>query len=650
MVARASTGSTAPLRERATSPTQRPSATVSARGRPRLEHLDSLVQRGHGGQLAGDAAPGGGAPGVHDAPVGVASLEAQGEVAVAVGVEAHPQSLQVAHPAGRLRAQNAHRAGPGRVAPGGQGVGAVTLGRVVVRQRGGDAALGPVGGGLGERRAAHQRHARPLPGSGQRRVEAGRAGAHHGDVSPQSDPRRYRTGAMPVYFHHPSSLEHDTGPGHPERVARMQAIEAELERRDWLGYERREAPRATLEQLTAVHPQEYVDAVRETSARGGAFDLDTPTSEGSWEAALRAAGGACALTETLLGGGERVGFSALRPPGHHAEPARAMGFCLFANVSIAARHALDSLGAERVLVVDWDVHHGNGTNAIFHESPEVLFVSLHQYPFYPGTGALSDAGSGAGEGYSINLPVPAGAGEDLFCGLVEHVVLPAGRAFDPDLVLISAGFDAHRDDPVGGCALDISSFAELTRQLLTLDKPVGCVLEGGYDLDALAGSTAATMETLVAGGEPGTHPRGRAGGGGVRAGRPLLGPGLDQLNVGTRVAQAQVLGLALGAAAGVEAPGEDDPEPAAEVVVLGAQHARLDPRPGGLDRDPARGPTVLGVHEDHGMRSEAGGPFEQQAPLGFLGGAFVLWFGLGCGFRFGWRRRLRGPLHLLVVL
>jgi acetoin utilization deacetylase AcuC-like enzyme len=314
---------------------------------------------------------------------------------------------------------------------------------------------------------------------------------------------------MPVFFSHPSSLEHDTGPGHPERVARMQAIEAELERRDWLGYERREAPRATPEQLTAVHPPEYVDAVRETSARAGAFDLDTPTSDGSWEAALRAAGGACALTETLLGGGERVGFSALRPPGHHAERARAMGFCIFASVSIAARHALASLGAERVLVVDWDVHHGNGTNAIFHESPEVLFVSLHQYPFYPGTGALSDAGSGAGEGYSINLPVPAGAGEDLFCGLVEHVVLPAGRAFDPDLVLISAGFDAHRDDPVGGCALDISSFAELTRQLLTLDKPVGGVLEGGYDLDALAGSTAATMETLVAGGEPGTHPRGR---------------------------------------------------------------------------------------------------------------------------------------------
>jgi acetoin utilization deacetylase AcuC-like enzyme len=289
----------------------------------------------------------------------------------------------------------------------------------------------------------------------------------------------------------------------------MHAIEAELRRRDWLGYERREAPRATLDQLLAVHPREHVDAVRETSARAGAFDLDTPTSHGSWEAALRAAGGACALTDSLLSEGQRFGFSALRPPGHHAERARAMGFCLFASVAIAARHALDALGAQRVLVVDWDVHHGNGTNAIFHESREVLFASIHQYPFYPGTGPLSDSGTGEGEGYSINLPVPGGSGEEVFCALVEHVVLPAARAYDPDVVLISAGFDAHRDDPVGGCRLETSSFAELTRQLLTLDKPVGCVLEGGYDLDGLATSTAATMEALAVGGPPEAHPRGR---------------------------------------------------------------------------------------------------------------------------------------------
>jgi len=312
---------------------------------------------------------------------------------------------------------------------------------------------------------------------------------------------------VPVYFEHPASLEHDTGFGHPERPERIRAIEAELDRRDWLGFERREAPAATTEQLVAVHPPEYVDVVRETSARAGAFDMDTPSSRGSWEAALRAAGGACALAEALMGGAERIGFSGLRPPGHHAEAARAMGFCLFANVSIAARHAL-ALGASRVLVLDWDVHHGNGTNSIFHESPEVLFASLHQYPFYPGTGALADVGSGAGEGFSINLPVPGASGEEEFCGLVEHVVLPAAREFAPDLVLVSAGFDAHRDDPVGGCALETGSYAELARQVLTLGKPVGYVLEGGYDLDALAASVGASLEALVDGAEPASHPRG----------------------------------------------------------------------------------------------------------------------------------------------
>jgi acetoin utilization deacetylase AcuC-like enzyme len=313
---------------------------------------------------------------------------------------------------------------------------------------------------------------------------------------------------VPVLFSHPSSLDHDTGYGHPERADRIRAIEAELERRDWLGFERLEAPAVEVERLLAVHPPEYVDLVRETSARGGAFDLDTPTSPGSWEAALHSAGGACALVEALLGGGERVGFSVARPPGHHADRVRAMGFCLFANVSVAARYALDSLGARRVLVLDWDVHHGNGTNSIFHESDEVLFASIHQYPFYPGTGPLSDVGAGAGEGYSINLPVPGGAGEDEFCGLVEHVVLPAARSFDPDLVLVSAGYDAHRADPVGGCSLAAPSYAELTRQALTLGKPVGYVLEGGYDLDALAESVAASMEALAAGGAPGSHPRG----------------------------------------------------------------------------------------------------------------------------------------------
>jgi acetoin utilization deacetylase AcuC-like enzyme len=318
---------------------------------------------------------------------------------------------------------------------------------------------------------------------------------------------------MPPFFRHPASLDHDTGHGHPERPDRIRAIEAELESREWLGWEPREAPAASEEQLLRVHPAEYVQRVREMSARGAAFDVDTPTSPGSYEAALRAAGGACALVEAMLGGGERTGFSALRPPGHHAERATAMGFCLFANVAVAARHALDGLGAERVLVLDWDVHHGNGTNALFHDTAEVLFVSIHQFPFWPGSGALDDVGEGPGEGYSINLPVPGGTGEAAFLSLIEHVVVPVGRQYRPDLILISAGYDAHRDDPLGGLALETSSFARMSSRMRALGEelgaPVGAVLEGGYDLSSLAGSVAETMAALSGGAvppEPTRHP------------------------------------------------------------------------------------------------------------------------------------------------
>ena len=308
-----------------------------------------------------------------------------------------------------------------------------------------------------------------------------------------------------LLYSHQSSLGHDTGP-HPERADRIRAIEAVLEQRDWLGWERREAPEVDLARVEAVHPRAHIDAVREHSAHGMAFDLDTPTSSGSWEAAVHAAGGACAMVEALLGGEVPVAFSALRPPGHHAEVARAMGFCLFNNVAIAARHALDALGADRVLVLDWDVHHGNGTNAIFYESAEVLFVSIHQWPFYPGTGALRDAGSGDGQGFSINLPVPAGSGEGTFLSLVEHLTVPAAREFRPDLVLVSAGYDAHRDDPLADCELATSSYGELARHVRALADelgvPVGAVLEGGYDLAALASSVVATMEAFAEGGEP----------------------------------------------------------------------------------------------------------------------------------------------------
>jgi acetoin utilization deacetylase AcuC-like enzyme len=280
-----------------------------------------------------------------------------------------------------------------------------------------------------------------------------------------------------------------------------------MERRDWLGYERREAPAVDLKVLRAVHPATYIDEIRFMSERGGgAFDPDTVASEGSYDAALHAAGGACAMVDALVGGEASVGFSGLRPPGHHAEPRVAMGFCLFNSVAVAARHALDSLGLERVLIFDWDVHHGNGTNDIFSASRDVLFASIHQYPWYPGTGPLTDVGSGEGEGYSLNLPVPSGSGDDIWLSLVEHVVVPAALSFQPQLVLVSAGFDAHRDDPLGMCRLSAESFARMARWVRSLadrvGAPVGAVLEGGYDLPALASSCAASLEAFRDGGDP----------------------------------------------------------------------------------------------------------------------------------------------------
>jgi acetoin utilization deacetylase AcuC-like enzyme len=205
------------------------------------------------------------------------------------------------------------------------------------------------------------------------------------------------------------------------------------------------------------------------------------------------------MVEELLAARAPFGFCGLRPPGHHAERASAMGFCLFNNVAIGAQRAL-ALGAERVLVLDWDVHHGNGTNDVFHARDDVLFASLHQSPLYPGTGPLRDTGSGPGEGFSLNLPVPPGSGEGTFLSLVQHVVAPAARAFEPDLVLVSAGYDAHRDDPLASCSLEDRSFAALAAQVRELGRelgaPVGAVLEGGYELGALARSVAATLEAL----------------------------------------------------------------------------------------------------------------------------------------------------------
>jgi acetoin utilization deacetylase AcuC-like enzyme len=316
----------------------------------------------------------------------------------------------------------------------------------------------------------------------------------------------------PLYFRHDSSLEHDTGP-HPEGPGRIPAIEDAMEAHGWLGFERRDAPEVEPEVLLRVHPQNYVDHVRSMCERGLSLDPDTVASPGSWSAALHSAGGAVAAVDALLGGETRLTFSGMRPPGHHAEPAAAMGFCLFSNIAVAARHALDSHRLTRVFILDWDVHHGNGTNDVFHETSAVLFASIHQSPLYPGTGPLRDVGSGEGEGYTINLPVPPGADEEQWLALVEHVVLPAARAFEPELVLVSAGFDAHRRDPLANCMLETSSFGQLARHVRALaeglDVPIGVVLEGGYDLQALSSSVVETLSTLGADGSEAPRSVGR---------------------------------------------------------------------------------------------------------------------------------------------
>jgi acetoin utilization deacetylase AcuC-like enzyme len=250
-----------------------------------------------------------------------------------------------------------------------------------------------------------------------------------------------------------------------------------------------------------------IDGVHELcAAGGGAIDADTIVSPGSWEAALHSAGGAVAVVDALLGpvADARLAVSVHRPPGHHAEINRSMGFCLFNNVAVAARHARDTHGVERVLILDFDVHHGNGTQDVFFATDEVLFVSIHQSPLYPGTGAAGETGTGPGAGYTVNLPVPPGSGDAAFGSLVEHVAVPLARAYAPGLILVSAGFDAHADDPLAGCEVTDAGYATMGASIRALadalDVSVGVVLEGGYDLGALSRGLIALLEVLGADG------------------------------------------------------------------------------------------------------------------------------------------------------
>ncbi len=313
-----------------------------------------------------------------------------------------------------------------------------------------------------------------------------------------------------IWLRHDAVLLHDV-PGHPERPARIRVLEAEMSAVGWFGCSRVEAPRVAREALLAVHQASHVDAIEALCASGGgAIDADTYAVPATYEAALRAAGGAVAMVDALVGGDAEFGVSALRPPGHHAERDRAMGFCFFNNVAAAARRAVSEHGLERVLIVDWDVHHGNGTNDIFHADPTVLFMSIHEWPLYPGTGPASDVGFGAGEGFTVNVPVQGGTGDLAYRSIVEHVAGGLAAAWEPQLVLISAGFDAHRDDPLASCRVSEEGFASMAASLRraadAVGAPVGLVLEGGYDLGALAHSMAALMPVMVADATPATEP------------------------------------------------------------------------------------------------------------------------------------------------
>ncbi len=307
-----------------------------------------------------------------------------------------------------------------------------------------------------------------------------------------------------LLYTHPSSLEHDPGPGHPESPARIRAILEAIEREErkggLVGMARAEPPRATREQLTRIHSERHVEAILRQVPQSGyvQLDPDTAMSPGSGEAALRAAGGACAAVDSVMSGEAQNAFCALRPPGHHAEPERAMGFCVFNNVAIGARQALDVHGLARVSIFDFDVHHGNGTQAAFEREPRVQYLSTHQWPLYPGTGARSETGVGN----IVNRPLSAYTGSEEWRAVVTADILPAIDTFAPELIMISAGFDAHRDDPLAMLQLVEDDYGWVTRELLLLARRhakgrVVSVLEGGYDLRALAASCLAHLNALL---------------------------------------------------------------------------------------------------------------------------------------------------------
>ena len=303
-----------------------------------------------------------------------------------------------------------------------------------------------------------------------------------------------------LLLHHSSFLDHLTPTGHPERPDRLRALHAALDEGDFSALSREEAPMAEPEAALLAHPQSFVDAIRKAVPEAGMtrIDADTVASPGSWEAAMRAIGGANRAVDAVAKGEFANAFLACRPPGHHAEVATAMGFCLFNQAAIAARHAQKTHGMERVAIVDWDVHHGNGTQAIFWSDPSVLYASTHQMPLFPGTGALKETGAGN----IFNAPLSPGDGGERFRQAFRERILPAVKDFAPDLIIVSAGFDAHRRDPLASLNLDAEDFAWATGQLMDIadrsaDGRLVSLLEGGYDLQGLATSASAHIRQLM---------------------------------------------------------------------------------------------------------------------------------------------------------
>jgi len=313
-----------------------------------------------------------------------------------------------------------------------------------------------------------------------------------------------------LFLHDPLMQQHLTGPHHAESPERLRAVLAAMETVDHPGLVQRSPRIASDAEIGRVHDPRYLAQVRGIRGQRVSLDPDTHLSELSVDAAFMAAGAGCDAVEAVMSGAIDNAFAAVRPPGHHALPGLAMGFCVFNNVAIAAEHAL-SLGAKRVLIADWDVHHGNGTQSHFYERSDVLFFDAHRYPFYPGSGALHETGRGAGQGRTINAPMPAGLGDPDYHLLFQEALIPIAAEFKPDIVLVSAGYDAHRDDPLGDQTVTEEGFAALTGAVLAIARAhcggkLVMLMEGGYDLDGLARSVRASVEVL--GGSTPPDPRG----------------------------------------------------------------------------------------------------------------------------------------------